>query len=254
MALYDFTKGHTAQWFRDKGIKPNPTTEDPRIQIVGKDLASLIDAGKITINNNECYINGIDEKKYPIFFYKKKFSFTNGNPKFHIVKCRAMNEYRGYVPAYKAEVPVIHNRTKEERMLVLELCGYCRQNVANGNQTTEEFFEEQQKRFTDNNAVIKLDLDGYTLDWSTVSRMYRESKKYTCEKCEIDLNDHRKYCHTHHIDRNKINNQTSNLQCLCIRCHSEVDEHHKANFKKRSLRRQLDEFRDKFPLNEKPPT
>jgi hypothetical protein len=41
-----------------------------------------------------------------------------------------------------------------------------------------------------------------------------------------------KFWQTHHIKGNeKLNNKRINLKCLCIKCHSEVDEYHKHQFK-----------------------
>ena len=36
---------------------------------------------------------------------------------------------------------------------------------------------------------------------------------------------HQKYCHTHHVDGDKSNNSSSNLQVLCIGCHAKQPVH-----------------------------
>jgi hypothetical protein len=61
----------------------------------------------------------------------------------------------------------------------------------------------------------------YTSDWSTVSRRYKESRNWTCERCGV-------YCggegdqsllHVHHFDLNSLNNAERNLRALCVQCH-----------------------------------
>ena len=41
------------------------------------------------------------------------------------------------------------------------------------------------------------------------------------------VNDYDKqYMHVHHINGDKLNNDESNLRCLCVYCHAHVDDHH----------------------------
>jgi hypothetical protein len=75
--------------------------------------------------------------------------------------------------------------------------------------------------------------DGYSANWKQISRSLRESRNYTCETCGYKLTDPRlsKFIQTHHINSfQKLNNRKDNLKCLCVKCHSEVDEYHKQQF------------------------
>ena len=79
-------------------------------------------------------------------------------------------------------------------------------------------------------------------------REYKESKDYTCEKCGLKVSNRfdRMYIHCHHKDGDKLNNDFSNLQCLCIKCHSQVNERHKENFSKGTNKLELEEFEKKY--------
>lgn len=56
--------------------------------------------------------------------------------------------------------------------------------------------------------------------WKEYSMWYREQRNWTCEVCEISLNDDRYYLHTHHIWGTQYNDP-KDLMALCIGCHSE---------------------------------
>jgi len=61
----------------------------------------------------------------------------------------------------------------------------------------------------------------YKADWWTeYSRWYRDQQVWTCEECQISLNDDRQYLHTHHIWGTQ-HNKPQDLKALCIACHSE---------------------------------
>ena len=70
-------------------------------------------------------------------------------------------------------------------------------------------------------------INSYTNDWIKKSKIYRESKNWTCESCNINLSEEkkRKFLHTHHIDSSKVNNSNLNLMALCIECHSKKPKH-----------------------------
>lgn len=63
----------------------------------------------------------------------------------------------------------------------------------------------------------------YTRDWSSVSRKYKDSRSWRCERCYVNLSEksHRRLLHVHHRDLNPKNNSSWNLIALCVICHSE---------------------------------
>ena len=88
------------------------------------------------------------------------------------------------------------------------------------------------------------DIFGYTKNWERISRDYREKKGYVCEKCGEKITNpfdfH--FMHVHHKNGKKADNKESNLQCLCIECHSKIDNVHKERWTKGSNKILLDEF------------
>jgi len=46
---------------------------------------------------------------------------------------------------------------------------------------------------------------------------------YRCDnkKCRINLTNHRKFLHAHHINGQKSDNSPDNIKLLCIKCHAE---------------------------------
>jgi tetratricopeptide (TPR) repeat protein len=79
------------------------------------------------------------------------------------------------------------------------------------------------------NDVDTAPINVYTNDFNQISIDYRKSQNWKCEQCGKDLRDNNKNLHTHHIDGNKSNNKYSNLQALCIECHSKQPNHSQMN-------------------------
>ena len=79
-------------------------------------------------------------------------------------------------------------------------------------------------RFSQVPTQVDFDLvpNVYAEDWPRVSKRFKEMRNWTCEKCSINLSDHRRFLHAHHRDEHKANNVIFNLQALCIRCHAGV--------------------------------
>lgn len=97
----------------------------------------------------------------------------------------------------------------------------------------EEFFEKYSSFF---NAFPRRQAgakEGYTVDWSAISRQMRERADFRCSECHVDLSDYPHLLHTHHINGVKHDNSESNLQVLCIDCHSKAPNHHRMHVPRR---------------------
>ncbi len=60
----------------------------------------------------------------------------------------------------------------------------------------------------------------YVADWRQKSENYRSSQRWRCEECGVNLSNHKKLLHTHHIDGCLANNSFANLKALCVLCHA----------------------------------
>lgn len=186
---------------------------------------------------------------YKFDYFLEKY----GKPKYHICKCKTLEEFieKGkfnghYTNGYKGdEVPVQNLSNGKEIVKVsdLPLCRNCIEKLSQySDMTFKEFADLLEKSRL--NSEIEPDIFGYTSDWDKISRQYKESKDYTCEKCGLKVSNcfDRMYIHCHHKDGDKLHNDFSNLQCLCIKCHSQVNERHKENFSKGTNKLELEEF------------
>ena len=69
--------------------------------------------------------------------------------------------------------------------------------------------------------------------WKNYSTWYRDEKRWTCEKCELNLNNDRSYLHTHHI-RGTQYNDPKYLNALCLGCHVEEPGYGHSQLKRES--------------------
>jgi len=63
----------------------------------------------------------------------------------------------------------------------------------------------------------------YVADWNKVSRQIKDLRKWTCDSCKGFFGKDertRKYLQVHHKDRRRYNNEHTNLEALCLSCHS----------------------------------
>ncbi|AIL32427.1 HNH endonuclease [Basilea psittacipulmonis] len=203
------------------------------------------------------------DKEYPGFMYIKeafinyegKFQF----PKFHIYKCKTIqsfidkgNFHQRYVFSTSNICDLIDKTTHQVfKNVTLELCHYCRTFSENSNfkevKTTQDFVELLKKYSID--TELKVDVFGYVFRWDKVSQAFRESVDYTCAKCGLKPNNPRDryFWHVDHIDGDKLNNQASNLQCLCIACHSKKDNAHRKQFSTLRMQKLLEDFEKIYP-------
>ena len=64
----------------------------------------------------------------------------------------------------------------------------------------------------------------YPEDWNNISKAYRKSKKWICEKCNKDCTTNKYLLHAHHIGP-KYDNNWSSLRALCYNCHKQEPFH-----------------------------
>lgn len=226
---------------------------------------SSINKGQLKVTEEGIYVIGPGDEKQQVFLYKRDYHLEKyGKPRFHICRCEKIEEFissggfrEHYVRANSDPVPVkdMDNGLREEEVDELPLCKYCLNKISEyGRITSTEFVEllKQARGTEEVPEVQEVDIFGYTRDWDDISRKYREKHDYTCERCGLKITDtyYRQFIHCHHKDKNKLNNRESNLECLCMRCHSEVDEYHLKNLTTGANGIMMQEFNRKYPSNE----
>ena len=208
-----------------------------------------------------------DGSRQQIFLYKREYYLTfNGErslPRYHICKCATIDRYISqgtlkleYRRANCEPVKVIDksNFNREKLIRNLPLCKNCARKLLHlydEDMSSKDFVQilKEAKGEDDEPENLEVDIFGYTKDWEHISTAYKESRNYTCERCGIHIDNafDRQYIHTHHKDGNKLNNKTSNLECLCIRCHSQVNAVHRQNYAKGANKILLDQFNKEYP-------
>lgn len=221
-----------------------------------------INKGELEVTEQGIFVVSPGGEKQQVFLYKRDYHLEKyGKPRFHICRCETIQEFissggfrEHYVRANSDPVPVknMDDYLKEVEVDGLPLCKYCQNKIAEyGRISSTEFVELlKQARVAEEELEVKeVDIFGYTRDWDEVSRIYREKHDYTCERCGLKITDlfDRQYIHCHHKDKNKLNNKESNLECLCLRCHSEVDKHHLHNLTTGANGIIMKEFNRKYP-------
>lgn len=222
-----------------------------------------IQSGAIEFTDDGIFLND-DNVKLQIFLYKRDYHLKlYGKPRFHIRKCSTIESFMntaGEIPLYRlantdtVKVNDIDDGTKDKQVSSLPLCKNCLTMVAEAfpAMTTEDFVELRKNTAEAQSELnTETDIFGYPKDWEIISRAYRTTHDYTCERCGLKIEKplDQQYIHVHHKNGNKLDNRESNLECLCLRCHANVDEHHYNRLVTSSGANQIiyNEFCEKYP-------
>jgi hypothetical protein len=221
-------------------------------QSIRTDFKKAYEEGKIEFREDGIYLIH-DGKEWKGYMYMptyrvKKYGHVS---RFHLKRCSTIDDFikSGMLNTYynwsnNAHNDITDRDTKEVyKEQTLQLCSKCRKELFDEIEDTEKFFSTLASD-NSNNSDIEIDIFGYTREWQKISKNYRAKQGFKCESCSIQITNplHRKYLHTHHKDGDKTNNKESNLECLCILCHSYKDVRHEENFNKKRMLKEISAF------------
>lgn len=250
MKLYSFEK--LAKRMNEWNF-PNVSHKGNFQIIKGVDFKKALQAGDIEFTDKGIYLNYHDKSYQGYMFIKYYYVNKYGTyPKFHILKCKIIDDFiqkgkfnQRYEWSNSKVNDIIDVETSTHYPnITLELCRYCANMLHIEYTTTEGFFDNLDKSNVSYDKKVEVDIFGYVKNWEYFSRKFRREKEFKCDICGIQAKQRKdqRYWHVHHKDGNKLNNDLDNLQCLCIRCHSQVDEYHKKNFLHPLQARELSNF------------
>lgn len=203
---------------------------------------------------------------------------TKGN-KFHVADCEMLERMRKkgrfdrYVVTNKLDglfaVSGTDNRTNEliEGETKLNVCQYCLESInyqkfaslkrggprRNFVQSFHlaDFFDTYSSFFKFMpTGVANNQTSNYSKDWDNVSKKVREKFNYQCQQCGLDLSQHKRLLHVHHINGVKSDNSANNLTPLCCDCHRKQPDHQHMFIKHEETKR-ISQLRNAQGLNVK---
>lgn len=227
--IYDFRKGLSAQFF-SKLLSVNYDFDVEEFTLSREELQQdEIGYFKKTKKNGMVRL-GAFLPEYSDLKY-------HATPALHIYQCSTTEEKGRRMKIANSSRNTYWSRDKNKQITTdLQICKECAKHLRNhykiamGTNTFNNFILALEENPRTKQTLV--DASGYILNWRQVSHCFRDFKRFTCEKCGFKAGSEKqqKFLHTHHLNGIKTENTRANMQCLCVKCHSEVDEHHKNKF------------------------
>ena len=179
----------------------------------------------------------------------RQHGINETSPKFHITNCKKLDEmkkngrFRRYVVSTRTDGIFNYNLRGVENEGKLNVCKLCLislnyNNYNNYREDRERAFamfdlDEFFIRFTCSPIKITpsetdrtAPLSVYSSDWNKKSVEFKKNANWTCSKCNKCFKGKKlKFLQSHHKDGCTYDNRPSNIEVLCIFCHSKEAYH-----------------------------
>jgi len=232
-----------------------PTVEDIKLKTVGIEVnineVKFLEDGTLGYKDRRVLLY-IGDVKYVSWGTK-----SSKDPRFHISACKMLLQMKSagrfqqkYVVATREDglFPVHYigsGAIVPDKKL--NICQYCLGHIKYKGFTYSKMTEKERRFAVDSFSIaeffdkypkslqpevplhndITAPTNTYPSNFNEISKAYRNKIGWVCEKCLISLKDENlhRYLHVHHKDGGQHNNVDSNLEALCIYCHSEEPMH-----------------------------
>jgi 5-methylcytosine-specific restriction endonuclease McrA len=258
MSLYQFTKGHE---FLDRIGVPRLDSYEDNVVIEHYDFAEQEAKGDMEWREDGVYLK-IDGVFRRGFLYNKNYLVDQyGMPKFHVTQCTTLLRFvengtlhRFYFWSNAPKVLVAQRRgTERYPDKVLQVCRNCADSIIEESITRQSTTASEFKHVeVEIKPTTETDIFGRPLNWSAISKNYRQRKNYTCESCgtggdDLRIASDRRFIDADHIIAHELTNTSDkNLQCLCVLCHYFKDDVHEAKLDKSHIRVRVNNFVDAY--------
>jgi hypothetical protein len=259
MKLIDFNKSKNLKDLLDEmgaGLKPM----ESKNKWEETKLEELIKGGTIEIRDLSYLDTAKDgtleyQGKKVIAYIRDQYSYYRNNEKgykYHLSHCStlekagAQNRNSRYLISLrtdgKFEVNKMGSNNSTESVLIpMKVCKNClskldykgykinKEQIFNEFSLSEffELYKHSEIKESEYKNVLTAKPNLYSKEWKKISNEMRFERGYICDECKIDMSakENRKYCHVHHIDADKTNNDPNNLEVLCLECHNKKPMH-----------------------------
>lgn len=261
---YNFLRGETANYLK-KVIGIGEFSQSSLLfkPIYGEFAVSNLKNNDI-LPTGSIYLLKIDDEyrrgyRYLPNYRVRHYKAQGGNdpfPKKHYTDCETINEYTGFVfsnakknKVIDTDYPIeIHPDCKLNHCRNCQRKLYKELHIDIFNISYDEYVLSVEEN--DSTRVTQTGTDGYVLNWKEISTCFRNSKNWACERCSIKVEkEDFKWLHVHHINYIKTDNKRTNLKCLCVECHANVDDIHRRNFSIDKWPEEIIFFRGKYRKN-----
>ena len=163
--------------------------------------------------------------------------------RYHIFNCETLHKmkYDGKEEKYKSNsrtdgtffmIMADRNNRVKKGFHSLQICTHCLKLYTKKYQGTpfdiQEYYASKINNldiWSDMPYDMEVAPQVYIKEWNEISRNLKIKQNYRCERCNLNLSNHKQYLHAHHMDMNVRNNHSENIKILCISCHGREPNH-----------------------------